>query len=442
MVNTKDASGWRLSLDPQSPRLEVPEDGTLITRSILPGGLRVITQEVPTSRSVVLGFWVPAGSRDEGPDFLGSTHYLEHLLFKGSKQRNAIEIAKAFDAVGGDFNAATGKESTHYYCRVLVRDLPMALRVMADMVIAPKLAPEDFQMEQAVIIDELAMAQDDPSDVAFENFCAQLFGEHPLGKPVGGTPQTVKATPLSAVRTHHQRWYQPQHVVVSAAGGITHDQICDLLLEAVADSSWKLVPGQAPCLPQRTPAEILPSNEKWITKKVEQAQVIVGCRSLDAQDPRRDAMSMLMTLLSGGMSSRLFQEIREKRGLAYSTYAFDSTFTDTGHFGMYAGCAPKNVAEVSKLMVQQLEQIAQGQITAEERELALGQFSGGVALGLESNRARMSRLGRVEVCSQILRTVEQVFAGLSAVTIAEVSQLAQELLSQPWTKVVVSPEKE
>lgn len=430
---------YKLPLSAQAPRLSISEGETLIERSILPGGIRLITQQVPASPSVVLGFWIPAGSRDEGPQHLGSTHYLEHLLFKGSATRTAKQISRAFDAVGGELNAATAKESTHYYCRVLSRDLPMAVEVLTEMLARPTLAAPDFELERAVILDELAMSQDDPQDVGYEKFLGQLFPSSPLGLPVGGTAQTVAATPLEAVKAHHQRWYQPRHLVVAAAGDIKHDRLAQLILDAAGKNGWDLPAGTDPEVPQRTQPDPAVPSSAVVEKTVEQGQIFIGTRSLPANDPQRDTLSMLLTVLSGGMSSRLFQEIREKRGLAYSTYAFDSAYSDSGSFGLYAGCAPNNLEQVGDLLVAELEKLAEQGVPEGELAEALGQLSGGVLLGMDDNRARMARLGRAEVNGGRLRTIEQLNAALQNVSSAQISELAAQFLGLPQVKVVVRP---
>lgn len=430
---------YELPLSAQASRLSINEGETLIERSILPGGIRLITQQVPASPSVVLGFWIPAGSRDEGPQHLGSTHYLEHLLFKGSATRTAKQISRAFDAVGGELNAATAKESTHYYCRVLSRDLPMAVAVLTEMLARPTLASPDFELERAVILDELAMSQDDPQDVGYEKFLGELFPSSPLGLPVGGTAQTVADTPLEAVKAHHQRWYQPRHLVVAAAGDIKHDRLAQLILDAADKNGWPLPAGTDPEVPQRTQPDPAVPASSVVEKTVEQGQIFIGTRSLPANDPQRDTLSLLLTVLSGGMSSRLFQEIREKRGLAYSTYAFDSAYSDSGSFGLYAGCAPNNLAQVGELLVAELEKLAEHGVPEGELAEALGQLSGGVLLGMDDNRARMARLGRAEVNGGRLRTIEQLNASLREVTSAQISELAAQFLGLPQVKVVVRP---
>ena len=430
---------YELPLSATAPRLSISEGETLIERSVLAGGIRLITQQVPASPSVVLGFWIPAGSRDEGPEHLGSTHYLEHLLFKGSATRDAREISRAFDAVGGELNAATAKESTHYYCRVLSRDLPMAVEVLTEMLARPTLAPADFELERAVILDELAMSQDDPQDVGYEKFLGELFPSSPLGLPVGGTAQTVAATPLEAVKAHHQRWYQPRNLVVAAAGDINHDHLAQLLLEAAEKNGWELPSQTDPEVPERLQPDPAVPASVTVEKTVEQGQIFIGTRSLPASDPQRDTLSLLLTVLSGGMSSRLFQEIREKRGLAYSTYAFDSAYSDSGSFGLYAGCAPANLEQVGKLLVMELEKLAEFGVPEGELTEALGQLSRGVLLGMDDNRARMARLGRAEVNGGRLRTIEQLNLALRAVNSAQISELAAQFLGLPQVKVVVRP---
>ena len=434
-----DKNYYELPLSARAPRLSINEGETLIERSVLPGGIRLITQQVPASPSVVLGFWIPAGSRDEGPHHLGSTHYLDHLLFKGSATRDAREISRSFDAVGGELNAATAKESTHYYCRVLSRDLPMAVEVLTEMLVRPTLAPADFELERAVILDELAMSQDDPQDVGYEKFLGKLFPTSPLGLPVGGTAQTVADTPLEAVKAHHQRWYQPRHLVVAAAGDIDHDRLAQLILDAAQKNGWELPSGTDPEIPQRPQPDSAAASSDTVEKTVEQGQIIIGTRSLPANHPQRDTLSLLLTVLSGGMSSRLFQEIREKRGLAYSTYAFDSAYSDSGSFGLYAGCAPDNLEQVGQLLVAELEKLAEQPVGELELSEALGQLSGGVLLGMDDNRARMSRLGRSEVNGGRLRTIEQMNAALQEVTGADISALAGQFLGSPQVKVVVRP---
>lgn len=425
--------------DPAS-HVVVNEGETLIERSVLQGGIRVITQQVPATHSVSIGMWIGAGSRDEHSGHFGSTHYLEHLLFKGTKRYSAFDISNAFDAVGGDANAATGKEQTHYVARILAHDLPMAVDVLADMVSQPLLTQEDFDMERTVILEELAASADDPQDVAYEQWFTQIFADQDLGRPVGGTKQTVLATPRQAVIDHYQRAYQPDGLVVAAAGNVDHLALCKLVVEKLAHSDWDIrqnVPPRA----GRSQADlpITAASTCDLLRDGEQTHLIVGARSIRATDTRRPVMSILLTALGGGMSSRLFQEVREKRGLAYTAYAFDSAYTDAGAFAMYAGCAANHVAEVEKVMIGQLEDIATHGLGADERRRVMGQLRGSIALDMEGNGSRMSRLGRSETLHGRIYTIDQTLERLRRVTNDDIRALAQLLLERPRIRTCVGP---
>ena len=273
------------------------ERGRLIFagRSILPGGVRVITERMPGTRGVSIGFWAGVGSRDEAPGMLGSTHFLEHLLFKGTASRTALDIAQAFDEVGGESNALTAKEHTCYYARVLDDDVPMAIDVLADMVSNALLDPEHLEQERGVILEELAMDQDDPTDVAFENFVEQLMGDNPLGRPIGGTPQEIMQVPREAVWEHYKQYYTPDRLVVSAAGSLEHSRIVNLVLDALTRSGWNLREGVAPAPRRvRTESGIVPFSElREVQKGFEQTNIVMGCPSIIAGDERRYAMSVL-----------------------------------------------------------------------------------------------------------------------------------------------------
>lgn len=421
--------------------LEIGEGETQITRSILPGGVRVLTQEVPGALSVAVGALLPVGSTDEVDGHFGSTHFLEHLLFKGTKTRSALDIARIFDVIGGESNAATAKEYTSYYARVLGSDLPIATRTLLDMVTSSVLDNQAFELERTVILDELAMAADDPSSVVHESFLQQLFPGHPLGRPVGGSPETVGKTPREAVWEHYQQHYRSPNLVISAAGKVRHDQLCEIVLDALAEGGWD-THSITPPAPLKTtpPLPALQADRRQLTRPGEQAHLLMGTRSLPAGNPENAVMATLLTILGGGMSSRLFQEVREKRGLAYTTYAFDASYRGSGSFGVYAGCAPQNLAEVEKVALAQWEDLAAGNVTPAELEQAKGQLRGSVALGMEDNLSRMSRLGRSEVVLGKINTMESFSHQLSAVTAKQVSELAQKLLESPLVCATVVPE--
>jgi predicted Zn-dependent peptidase len=416
-------------------------DGS-VRRSVLPGGVRLLTEHVPGVRSASVGAWVGVGSRDESDGHHGSTHFLEHLLFKGTARRTAMDIAEAFDEVGGEANAATGKEHTCYYARVLDEDLPMAVDVIADMVTSARLDRDELETERGVILEELAMNDDDPSDVVHERFATVVLGDHPLGRPIGGTPDTIRAVPRDAVWEHYRQHYRPDTLVVTAAGNVDHDALAEQVTRALADGGWDLAAGVAPAA-RRGASSALPvtagASEVTVRRTTEQGNVIVGGTGLTATDPRRFTLSVLNAVLGGGMSSRLFQEIREKRGLAYSTYSFASGHADTGVFGLYAGCAPAKIDEVTELMVAELERLADGGITDAELRRSVGQLSGSLVLGLEDSGSRMSRLGKSELVHGELLSTQESLDRVRAVTAREVQELAADLAARPRSVVRVGP---
>jgi len=424
------------------------DGGAIVRRTVLPGGVRVLTERMPGLRSATVGAWVGVGSRDEESGHFGSTHFLEHLLFKGTATRSAMDIAEAFDAVGGEANAATGKEDTCYYARVLDEDVPMAVQVIADMVTSARLDADELETERGVILEELAMNDDDPSDVVHDEFAAAVLGAHPLGRPIGGTPATIRAVPRDAVWEHYRWHYRPAGLVVTGAGGIDHDALVALVTDALALGGWDLSDevgpdprraGSAAALPAGTAGIPAIGQERSVRRPTEQANVIVGGLGPTATDPRRFALSVLNAVLGGGMSSRLFQEIREKRGLAYSTYSFSSGHADAGVFGLYAGCAPGKVDDVTALMVDELEKLADGGVTPQERQRAIGQLSGSLVLGLEDSGSRMTRLGRAELVHGELLSLDESIARVRAVTADEVQALAAELAAAPRSVVRVGP---
>ncbi|MDP9906399.1 MULTISPECIES: M16 family metallopeptidase [Arthrobacter] len=420
------------------------EGGSVVRRSVLPGGVRVLTEAMPGQRSATIGFWVGVGSRDEADGQHGSTHFLEHLLFKGTKKRTALEIASAFDEVGGESNAATAKESTCYFARVLDTDLPMAIDVIADMITGAVLDPAELEQERDVILEEIAMDSDDPTDVAHENFVAAVLGVHPLGRPIGGTPAAIKAVSRDSVWAHYQRYYRPDEIVITAAGGLDHDIVCRLVLDALRTAGWELKETAAPVERRSTErADITGTAGLHVIKRpVEQANIIMGCPSIVATDDRRFVMSVLNAVLGGGMSSRLFQEIREKRGLVYSTYSFASAYADAGYFGMYAGCTPSKVKQVLELLGAELDKLAADGITDEELRKAVGQLCGGIVLALEDTGSRMSRLGRAELVSGEFQDIDETLDRIKAVTAEQVQELARVLAEAPRTVTVVGPFEE
>jgi predicted Zn-dependent peptidase len=436
---------WKLPLVPagtEGSELVAGQGGTVIRRSILPGGVRVLTEQMPGIRSVSIGMWLGVGSRDESSGHFGSTHFLEHLLYKGTKNRTAMEIATSFDEVGGESNAGTGKEHTVYYAKILDTDLPMAVEVISDMVTSALIDTGALEMERGVILEEIAMIEDDPSDVASEKFYAAVLGDHPLARPIGGTRETVSAVPRAAVWEHYQEHYRPDTLVVTGAGGIDHDQFVELVQTALVRGGWDLTSAQAPAARRTQVTDIREfgaGSKHVVSRKVEQANIIVGGIGIAATDPRRFALTVMNAILGGSMSSRLFQEIRERRGLVYTTYSFASNYADTGAFGLYAGCNPANADVVEELLHAELEKIAEHGVTDVELERAKGQISGGLVLGLEDTGSRMSRLGMAELIHGELLSIDDSLERIASVTGDQVKAIAAELAKRPRTVIRVGP---
>ena len=413
--------------------------GSSIRRTILPSGVRVLSEQMPGAQSASISFSVAVGSRDETNGHFGSTHFLEHLLFKGTTRRSALDIAVAFDSVGGSSNAATGKEHTSYYARVQDSALPLAVDVIGDMLTSSVIDPKEFENERTVILEELAMNDDDPTDVVHEAFAEAVLGSHELGRPIGGTEATINAVTREAVWEHYQANYRPQDLVVAAAGGVEHGSLIALVEKALLDAGWNLDASAAPVSRRNlAPAQIERGTDlKVIKRPLQQANILLGCQGLIAEDSRRFAMGILNTVLGGGMSSRLFQEIREKRGLAYSVYSFNQGYSDGAYFGLYAGCSPSKAQEVTKLMLGELESIAANGITEHELELAKGNISGGMALKYESTQARMNRLLSAEIINGEFFDLDDSLHHINSVTLEQVQSLAADLIRRDRSLVAV-----
>jgi predicted Zn-dependent peptidase len=382
---------------------------------------------------------VAVGSRDETNNHFGSTHFLEHLLFKGTKTRSAMDIAVAFDSVGGSSNASTGKEHTSYYAKVQDKALPIAVEVIADMLTSSLIDETEFENERPVILEELAMNDDDPQDVVHEAFSTAVLGDHPLGRPIGGTIETISAVSRAAVWEHYQNNYRPQDLVVAAAGSVDHQELIKLVEQGLSIAGWDLGL-QAKPVPRRllNPAKISRGSKlNVIHRPISQVNIMVGSEGLYVDDPRRYAMGVLNTVLGGGMSSRLFQEIREKRGLAYSVYSFNQGYSDAATFGLYAGCSPAKAKEVTELMIAELDKVAQAGITLEELALARGNISGSLALKFETNQARMSRLASAEIVAGEFMDLDETIERFEAVELSQVQALAQDLIGLPRSIVAV-----
>ena len=418
--------------------------GTTVARTVHPSGLRILTEQVPGSQSASIGFWVPAGSRDEADGAYGSTHFLEHLLFKGTNARSALDIAVAFDEVGGDHNAVTAKEYTCYYAKVRDRDISMAVGVLADMVADSVIAPDEFEMERGVILEELAMADDDPSDVAGERFAEAVFGANPLARPIGGSPASIEAVGRDAVVAHYREHYRPGELVVCAAGAVDHEAIVAAVVAGLSRAGWDMA-FVAPPRARRSlqPVPVAPAAPVVaVERKLEQVSLVIGAPGLTGSAPERPAMAVLNTVLGGGMSSRLFQEVRERRGLVYSVYSFASGYSDAGAVGMAASCTPKKVGEVVRVMTAEFERLAAENVSDAELRRAVGFLSGAGALAIEDSDARMNRLGRAEISLGEFVDLDEWSARLEAVTAEEVRALAARLVVAPRVVAAVGPVRE
>lgn len=430
----------QLPLDLAELRVEA-SGGTLVRRSVLPSGVRVLSEYVPGSQSATVGFWVAVGSRDEQPVTYGSTHFLEHLLFKGTPTRSALDIAVAFDSVGGEHNALTAKEHTCYYAKVRDRDLDTAVRVLADMFASSTIDETDFENERGVILEELAMADDDPGDVAGERFFEAVFGEHPLGRPIGGSPDSIAAVSRAAVWEHYRANYNPRDLVITAAGAVDHDRLVAVAVDALAAAGWQLDVEALPVARREPATELIERGSPLalVNRPLEQVNLYLGSLGLAAADERRPQLTVLNSVLGGGMSSRLFQEVREKRGLAYSVFSFAASYSDAGVMGLYAGCSPQRATDVAELMLAEFRRIASEGISDEELRRARGQLSGASALALEDSDTRMSRLGRSELTLGEFADLDETLRRIDAVTTASVRDLAAELVSRPLSITAVGP---
>lgn len=437
--------------DPASDVLLDPATG--VRRSILPGGVRLLTQRDRSVRSATIGLWLPVGSRDESPAHAGSTHVLEHLLFKGTRRRSAMDIATAFDEVGGDSNALTAKEHTLYYGRVRSADIPMAVDVLTDMITASLLEQDALATEREVILEELAMAEDDPTDVGYEAFLADVLGpDTALGRPVGGTAETVEALGIEDVRAHFTEHYRPDNLVVTAVGDLEHDELAALLAAGLRRGGWQLADGALPDARPRTergdparagtgpaPSEVAALAPHRLGRPTEQNHIYLGGHGITALSEDRHALSVLMSILGGGMSSRLFQNIREQRGLAYSVYSFSAGYRDAGLFGMYAACRPGRTAQVVELLAEELTRMGEQGIDALELARAKGQITGSFALGLEDTSSRMGRLGTIELVHGRYTSVDETLARIGAVGVDDVAALATRLAGSFSTRVEIGP---
>lgn len=407
-------------------KLSLPESGLIAA----PG---VITEQIPDSHSVSVGVWVGVGGRDEAPGVTGASHFLEHLLFKGTKKRSARSIAEQVDATGGEMNAFTAKEYTAYYARVPSGGQEMVVDLLADVVSEPALRSSDVETERQVILEEIHLQADDPDDVVFELLYEALFPEHPLGREVLGSEASVSALRRDDIAEFHDLWYRAPNLVVAAAGDVDHERLVGQVHEVFAGRPW----GQAP---ERDVPALPPVPARRISRPTEATHIAWGWRGLDRSNPRRHALAIGVHVLGGGLSSRLFQTVREDRGLAYSVFASMAGYGDAGVISVHAGTAPERANELRKVVANEVAEIAAHGITMEELSIARNGFEGSILLGLEDSGSRMSRLGTSQCLLGRVIPLGEYVDVLRDVKLEEVNAVLAEVLTKEPVVAEVGPE--
>ena len=411
-------------------------------RTILPSGLRIVTEEVSTVRSATFGVWVNVGSRDETSPVAGASLFLEHLLFKGTKTRTAMEISSSIEAVGGEMNAFTGKEYTCFYARVIDVDLPLAVDVISDLITSSVVAASDVDAERNVVLEEIAMRDDDPSDLIHDLYLEAYYGDSELGRPILGTIDSIKGMSRNSVFNYYKKRYRPEDLVIAVAGNIKHKKVVRMVEEAMSKDNFLDVPSAKPNLRAATHSKVPGVGKVGILdKKTEQAHLLLGGQGVERNDDRRFALSVLASALGGGMSSRLFQEVREKRGLAYSVYSYVQQFAGSGTLAFYAGCQPSKAVEVVKIIRDITMDVAEHGLTEEEITRAKGAVSGSLVLSQEDTGSQMSRIGKSELVYGEVMTFDEILSRVKSVTPADVRAIASEILPKPSTLAIVGPFK-
>ncbi len=408
-------------------------DDVALRRTVLPNGLTVLSEHMPGVRSVALGGWVRAASLHESPDVVGVSHMLEHMVFKGTTTRSAKDIALSLETLGGSLDAYTSREHTAYQARVLDDDVGIAAEVLADLVFNPLLRQSDLDLERKVVLEEINTVDDTPDDLVFELHGAELWGEHALGRPILGTRDTVAALGVDDLLALHKRVYHPDQIVVAASGNIEHDR----LVAVLEQTGWAEAPAGGQSRLQCPPASPLPPVVRHFEREGAQTHIILGSRAIHHADPRRYAMSLVGMLLGGGMSSRLFQRIREELGLAYSVYTFQSYHRDAGDHGIYVGTAPETAALATEAICDELEKISREGIPLDELTGGKSQLKGQITLSLESVSSRMYRAAGVEIYDEQYRTLDELLALVDAIDGDTVDEVCAEFFA-PDAQTIVS----
>ncbi len=412
-----------------------------VRRSVLPSGLRIVTEEVASVRSAAIGIWVNVGSRDETPAVAGASHFLEHLLFKGTKRRTALEISSSIESVGGEMNAFTSKEYTCFYARVIDTDLPMAIDVISDLITSSIVTALDVDAERKVVLEEIAMRDDDPSDLVHDLYAETYFGDTPLGRPILGTIDSMNSMSRTSVFNYYKKRYLPQDLVVAVAGNINHKRVVAMVDKALSCDDFLDVTGVPVLRPNTAPKKAAQQSVGLISRPTEQAHMFYGMEGVARHDDRRFAMGILASALGGGMSSRLFQEIREKRGLAYSVYAYAQQFAGSGQIGFYAGCKPDKAVEVLEIIREVLADVADNGMSHEEIERAKGAVRGSLVLSQEDSGSRMSRIGKNEIVYGAIMGFDDILKAVSKVNEVDIREIASAYLTKTPTLALVGPFK-
>ncbi len=412
-------------------RSEAPER---LQKTTLPNGVRVVSEFIPSVRSVSVGIWVNTGSRDEERQESGISHFIEHMVFKGTARRRMHQIARSMEAVGGYLNAFTSKEYTCYYARALDEHLARAVDIVCDLVLQPLLPEKELEREKDVVIEEMKMYEDNPEDLIFDRFEEVLYGEHPMGRPVIGYPETVMVFSRPQLLAYLETQYTPDRMVLAVAGNVNHERLVRLAQKAFARTDRPIAARR------RMPVNGAAPRHLVEERPTQQAHLVVGRRAYDVHHPNRAALSVLNTILGGGMSSRLNQNIREKYGYCYNIYSFLNLYSDTGDFGVYMGTDPSKVDRAKKLIYREFEKLTRKPVSHRMLAQAVSQVKGSIMLGLESMGSRMMRLGREELYFEKIFTLDEVLEQLEAVTPERVLEVARDLLRpERFSSVVLMP---
>ena len=412
-----------------------------VQRTVLTSGLRIVTEEDPSVRSAAVGIWVNVGSRDESGSVAGASHFLEHLLFKGTTTRTALEISSSLESVGGEMNAFTSKEYTCFYARVIDTDLPMAIDVVSDLITSSVVKALDVDAERKVVLEEISMRDDDPSDLIHDLFSETFYGDNQLGRPILGTVKSINEMSRNSVYNYYKKKYLPQDLVVAVAGNIKHKKVVAMVENALSRDGFLDVTG-APQVRSNTPFKITKQKSVGLMyRKTEQSHIFYGMEGVARNDERRFSVGILSAALGGGMSSRLFQEVREKRGMAYSVYAYAHQFAGSGFLGFYAGCNPSKTHDVISVIREVLADVAANGMTHEEIERAKGAVRGSLVLSQEDSGSRMSRIGKNEIVYGEIMGFDAILKKIEGVNSEQIRKVASEILTQRPTLALVGPFK-